>query len=238
MIVRNENNTLLLITQHDHAQLASEIVMGIRSEPILSGPDRDTVLLATREHDNGWHEVDIKPSIDPKLGHPYNFTSGPVLTKLQLWPRGISRVAQVNSQAGALVAEHALTVYRDRRDDPEWKSFFKSIATTRDTLLKESKNDLPNQTVFKEAYRCVRLGDLLSLHFCAGWTSPQEVLGYRTELHKTTQVITPDPFDGASVPLQVIARRIPARRYLDDAELQSALNASNPEFLIGTAHGK
>ena len=238
MIVRNEDNTLLLITQHDHARLASEILMAIRSEPILSGPDRETVLLATREHDNGWFEVDIKPSIDTKLGHPYNFTSGPVLTKLQLWPRGIARVAQVNSKAGALVAEHALTVYRDRIDDPEWKNFFRSIKTTRNNLLKKSESDPPNQIAFKEAYRCVRLGDLLSLNFCAGWTTPQQVLGYRAELHKTTLVITPDPFDGASVPLQVIARRIPARRYLHDADLQSTLNSSQPEFLVGTANGK
>jgi hypothetical protein len=54
VIVRDEGDTLLLITQPDHARLAEQILAAIRSEPVLDSPDRSVILLATREHDNGW----------------------------------------------------------------------------------------------------------------------------------------------------------------------------------------
>src|SRR5436309_2287155 len=114
MIVRDEGSSLLLITQPDHGRLAHDIVAAMRTETVLHGPGRDTILLATREHDNE---------------------------------------------------------------------------------------------------------------------------GYRAELRGSTLVIAPDPFEGRTVPLRVMARRIPSRRYVNDADLNAALAESVPEFLIGDARG-
>src|SRR5438876_58234 len=65
MIVRETNSDFLLITQPDHAELAEDIVRAMTTEPSLLGAARETILLATREHDNGWTEVDAFPTIDP-----------------------------------------------------------------------------------------------------------------------------------------------------------------------------
>ena len=80
MIVRNDEDTFLLITQPDHAQLAETLVSAIRTEPALTGPARRTILLATREHDNGWAEVDALPMVDPATGRPCDFMSGAAMT--------------------------------------------------------------------------------------------------------------------------------------------------------------
>ena len=137
MIVRDEGETFLLITQPDHARLAEQIVARMRTEPALESADRDVILLATREHDNGWIEVDAEPTIEPGTGRPRDFMSGPAAVKHDLWLRGIARAAKMDLRAGALVAEHALTVYGYRRGTAEWQSFFESVTALRDDLLKQ-----------------------------------------------------------------------------------------------------
>jgi hypothetical protein len=238
MIVRDEGATFLLITQPDHARLARDIVASIRTEPALQGAARETVLLATREHDNGWIEVDADPTIDPASGRPCDFIAGPANVKHELWPRGIRRAARADLRAGALVAQHAITVYSYRAGEPEWQPFFGPITAMRDELLRQvGAADGAAREAFDREYRCVRIGDSFSLQFCNGWTEPQETFGYTAELRGTTLLIAPDPFAGGSVPLRVIGRRIPARRYVNDADLRAAVAAAVPLIVEGDARG-
>lgn len=238
MIVRDEGATFLLITQPDHAQLAETIMAAIRTEPPLEGPARRTILLATREHDNGWTEVDAEPTIDPETGRPCDFMSGPARVKHELWPRGITRVAKTDPLAGALVAEHAVTVYGYRRSEPEWVPFFGTIEAMRDALLQRiGMFTGASRETFEADYRCVRLGDALSLQFCNAWTEPQTTLGYEASVNGPTLLVAPDPFGGATVPLRVIGRRIPARPYAHDADVRAALAAAAPEVIAGDARG-
>jgi len=238
VIVRDEGNALLLITQPDHARLAETIVASMRTEPGLAGGAGPVVLLATREHDNGWAEVDAEPTIDPASGRPRDFMTGPAAVKHELWLRGITRVATMNPRAGALVAEHALTVYGYRGQDAGWQPFFASIAAMRDDLLRQL-GIMPGgaREAFEAQYRCVQLGDAFSLHFCSGWTEPKQVLDYQVGMREDTLMISPDPFDGAAVPLHVPGRRIPARRYRDDADLRDAMTAAVPHVVVGQARG-
>ena len=235
MIVRNDSDTFLLITQPDHAQLAETLVRAIRTEPALAGDARHTILLATREHDNGWQEVDALPTVDPATGRPCDFMSGSAAVKHELWLRGIARAAKTDALAGALIAEHAVTVYGYRRTDPAWASFFTTIGSMRDALLQ--RIGFTERGVFDAYYRCVRLGDSFSLQFCNGWSDPSNTFGYRAEMQGTSLLIAPDPFDGKPVRLRVVGRRIPARAYRDDADLRAAIAASTPEIVTGTACG-
>lgn len=238
MIVRDDDSSFLLIAQHDHARLARDIVAAIRTEPALESDSRETILFATREHDNGWIEVDAEPTIDPDTGRPCDFIAGPARVKHDLWPRGIRRAAQSDPRAGALIAQHAVTVYAYRESEPEWQAFFGPITALRDDLLAQiGAGDGTAREAFDREYRSVRLGDSLSLQFCNGWTTPQETFDYRAELRGSSLVISPDPFAGASVPLRVMARRVPARRYTSDADLRKALAGSVPEVLEGEAIG-
>jgi hypothetical protein len=235
MIVRDDGDAFLLITQPDHAQLAETLVAAIRTEPALAGAARQTILFATREHDNGWIEVDALPEVDPATGRPCDFMSGSAPVKHELWLRGIARAAKEDALAGALIAEHAVTVYGYRRADPAWTSFFSTIASMRDALLQ--RIGFTERAVFDAYYRCVRLGDSFSLQFCNDWTDPSDTLGYRAEMRDTTLWIAPDPFAGETVTLRVVGRRIPARQYRDDAEIRAAIAAVAPEIVTGTAHG-
>ena len=238
MIVRDEGDTLLLITQPDHARLAEQILGAVRSEPALDSPDRPVILLATREHDNGWAEVDAEPAVDPDTGRPQDFLKGSVLLKQELWQRAIRRAARLDVRAGALTAQHALTVHSYRHSRPEWGPFFESISAMRDDLLQQAGlSSAASRQAFDAHYRCVRLADAFSLQFCNGWVGPDPILGYEASMHGEDLLITPDPFGGATVPLRVLGRRIPARRYEDDGDLRAALAATTPLVVEGTARG-
>jgi hypothetical protein len=239
VIVRDDGDSYVLITQPDHARLARDIVAAIRTEPELHAASRETVLFATREHDNGWTEVDSNPTIDPDTGRPCDFIAGPVHVKHELWPRGIRRAAESDPRAGALIAQHAITVYAYRATEPEWQPFFGPITALLDDLLEQiGAAHGPARDAFDREYRCVRLGDSFSLQFCNGWTAPQDTYGYSAELRGSSLVISPDPFDGGAIALRVLARRVPARRYASDADLRHALANAIPVFLEGEARGR
>jgi hypothetical protein len=238
MIVRDEGTSLLLITQPDHAQLAADLVSAMQTEPTLRSAARATILLATREHDNGWAEVDAEPTIEPSTGRPRDFMMGPAAVKYELWVRGITRVAKMDPQAGALVAQHAVTVYAYRQSDPAWRPFFTAITAMRDDLLQQlGMLTGARRDAFQAEYRCVQLGDAFSLQFCNAWPGPDDTLGYRATLRGDALLISPDPFGGATVPLRVGGRRIPVRRYRRDADLREALAASTPVVVSGVARG-
>jgi hypothetical protein len=218
--------------------LSETIMAAVRTEPPLEGPARRTILVATREHDNGWTEVDASPTVDPATGRPCDFMSGPAPVKHDLWLRGIARAAKSDGLAGALVAEHALTVYGYRRGEAGWAQLFSTIEGMRDALLQRlGMFSGASRDTFDAYYRCVRLGDMFSLQFCNAWTDPSTTLGYRAEMQGTTLLISPDPFAGATVALRVVGHRIPARRYRDDAQVRTAIAAVTPEIVIGTARG-
>jgi hypothetical protein len=237
MIVREEGTTFLLITQPDHARLSADLIAAVHTEPALRTAVRDTILLATREHDNGWAEVDAEATIEP-TGRPRDFMSGPAGVRQELWTRGVTRVAQMDPRAGALVAHHALTVYAYRQGDPDWRPFFGSIFTLRDDLLEQLglTTGAPREA-FDLEYRCVFLGDALSLQWCNAWPGPEEPLGYQATMDRHTLVVSPDPFGGAIVPFRVLGRRIPARRYHNDADLRASLAEAVPTLIEGEARG-
>jgi len=235
MIVRPDVHHLLLITQPDHAALAGRIMEAWHADGLPAHAHRDAILLATREHDNGWLEPDAAPQADPVSGAPFDFLEAPIAVRQTVWPRGVARLVEAHPYAAALVARHALNVYRRHRDSPEWSGFFATMAEKEaDALARASAGE---RAGWPADYRFLFLGDLVSLVFCNGWTQPFEAEGYRIILTPAGIQVAPDPFGGRRIPLAVAARRIPARRYASDAELRDALAAAPAVTLEGIAEG-
>jgi len=235
MIVRPDIHHLVLITQPDHAALAGRIMEAWRADGLPDHPHRGTVLLATHEHDGGWREPDAAPVADPVSGAPFDFLEAPIAIRQAVWPRGVARLVEAHPYAAALVARHALNVYRRHRDSADWSSFFTTMEHREaDALARASGAE---RAGWPTDYRFLFLGDLVSLVFCNGWTQPFEAEGYRIILTPAGIRVTPDPFGGARVPLVVAARRIPARRYASDADLRDALAAAPALTLEGVAEG-
>ena len=233
MIVQRAKTHLLVITQGDHAALAGRIMRAWQLGGLPDHPRREAILTATDHHDNGWQEEDATLHLN-ESGDPLDFVAVPSYVKQRIWPRATDRWAARSPYVAALIAQHALTVYGTLAQDPAWGSFFRLMTRTRDELI--ARSGIAPQDLASD-YPFVRTGDQLSLIFCNGWTAPLTGIGYKAILSGITLQITPDPFAGARVPLEVTARSLPATRYGSIADLRAALEAAPAVTLAGDAVG-
>ena len=247
MIVRRLESHLLLITQSDHAALAARIMTAWRAGGFRERASRARVLEATRLHDMGWAPVDAAPTVDPETGMPYDVVNVPVAVRQAAWPRALDQLAPQDRYAAALVAQHAITVYRRFGKDPEWEEFFANLQRRRDEFLEAEQ---ANRDGFLQDYAMVGMGDRLSLAFCYGWPEADGLDPYRARLHAGVNPleqadsgvvdggrleIKPDPFDGTAVPLSVAARLLPVRRFASDADLRKEMARARVVEVSGVA---
>jgi hypothetical protein len=234
VIVRTVPGGLLLVSQPDHAALAAEILEHWDLDP-LAPVWRDTLLYATRQHDNGWLDLDACPTIDGE-GRPYDFVGAPDAVRQAIWPRAIRRIERVKPLSGALVAQHALAIFSRYEGHAAWTPFFMEVASARDELL-GAHGALTGATreVFDRTYDLLHMADLASLIFCNGWADAHDDRGRRFILLGDTLTIAPDPFRGRIVDLRVRGRMIPDVRYGSSDALRRALKDASDRWLTGVA---
>ena len=206
MILRPTESFQLLITQPDHAALAARIMQEWSADGLPASPRRALILLAVEEHDNGWREVDASPLIDAATGRILDFITVADEVKRGVWPRALARLAHA-PYAAALVAEHALHVYRRYRPQPDWARHFEEMEDARARHL-AAASPLTLDDLLRD-YFFLRIGDLASLTFCNGWTEVQTDdlgYGYSIRLEEARLVVSPDPFAGRTIPIEVTAR--------------------------------
>jgi hypothetical protein len=221
-----------LIRQPDHAQLAGAIMA--RSVALADHPRRASILHAVAEHDNGWIEEDRVPVWNPADGGVFDFISAPDELRQRVWPRGVMRLAG-DPWSAALVAQHAETIYERCRPDSAWAAFFAEIDRLRGVMLGVSGLSMADLVA---DYVSVRLGDLISLAFCAGWTDEQRFDRWSVLRTGERVVVSPDIFGGEVVPMRVAARELPKRAFQSETELEAAWVESRTTTLIGEVAGR
>lgn len=227
MIIRTSGPALVFIRQPDHARLARRVMQ--HCLPLLANPRAASILYAVGEHDNGWAEADAAPMVDPQTGQPLDFVNAPAAARQDVWPRGIARLAP-DPWAAALVATHALTIYDRYRADTAWTAFFEQMETRQSDMLRASGGRLADLLA---DYAFVRLGDLISLVFCTAWTDEQGFAEWRVSGSGPTVMVTPDPFGGRTIPLEIAARQLPAQPFRSDEVLRDMLSRARRIVLRG-----
>jgi hypothetical protein len=201
---------------------------------LAARPRRASILNAVGQHDNGWAEPDGAPIVDPATGNPVDFVSAPLAIRHDVWPRAVQRLAH-DPWAAALVAQHATTVYERYWNDSDWTLFFARMTRLRDEMVSASGVE---PAALSADYVFVRLGDIISLAFCTGWTDALHFAEWTVFPTGTDVYVSPDPFGGAVIPLEVQVRVLPRGPYRTDAQLQSAFADANVITLHGTASGR
>jgi hypothetical protein len=102
---------LLVIRQSDHAFLAGFFAREWGNEKFSKPQPNGSFCLAVSEHDNGWSDWELQPTLDPKTHLPFSFMSIPTETHISLYQRGIERLVKVDHYAGLLVTMHAAELY-------------------------------------------------------------------------------------------------------------------------------
>jgi hypothetical protein len=263
VIIRPDGTRQLLITQPDHAVLAERMMREWRADGLPDSPRRDVILLAIERHDHGWASLDAAPLVDdesesacgpsearsrrarsawgwgPKRAEKkiVDFIGAPDDVKQRVWPEAVARL-DATSYAAALVAEHAVHIYRRHRTDPNWLAFFDEMEALRDRHLLRARplqmDDL------KRDYAFLRIGDLMSLTFCNGWTDVQkDDFGstYSFRLEGTRLMVTPDPFEGREIPFEISARALTQSGFKSSSEAQAVVAAAPTVVLQGVVAG-
>jgi hypothetical protein len=189
MIVQEQGDELILIRQTDHAVLSGFFAREWGNELFRRPEPFESLQLAASEHDNGWHEWELQPQIDPKTRLPYSFMSLPTDTHMELYQRGIERVVKSDRYAGLLVSMHASGLYdRARATIPGFSA--KYVKSTEAELVNgflqalklqqlRLKVDLRSDAATKEFVqdklletnsRRLEALDRLSLYFCMSST--------------------------------------------------------------------
>jgi hypothetical protein len=232
MIVRPAGSGVHLITQPDHARLAGRIME--RCAPLEAQPRRGSILRAIRDHDNGWADGDAAPGVHPATGAIVDFITAPVEVRQGVWPRAVEMLAD-DSFAAALVAQHAMVAYDRLRPDPAWAAFFVGMAARRDAWLARTMATLED---LEADYVYLRLGDVISLAFCTGASGLPPYAGWTVESSGGVVVVSPDPFAGAVVPMEVEAKPLGAAAFASDDALRQAVAAATPMTLRGEVRGR
>jgi len=237
VITREHGGRTLLITQPDHAELAAKIMKAWKRDGLERSGRRSDILLAIEQHDNGWREPDSQPILDPQTGRILDFMTAPDEVRRSVWPCAANRLAGT-PYAAALVAQHAIHIYRRYRGEPEWDRFFGEMEKVREHFLEAA--GIRGLDDLRRDYLFVRVADLASLTFCCGWAEPQNDdagSGYSVRLDGETLLISPDPFEGAQVELGVPARVMPGAFFSSEADARQAYGDAPVERLTGVARG-
>ena len=234
MIVNTSVRPALLITQPDHAALAATIMRGWQRGGLPESPRHVALMLAIQAHDNGWQEVDVEPCLDPATGRVLDFIHVPEDVRHAVWRRGVSRL-EGEPYAAALVAQHALHIYRRMRQQPGWRQFFVDMTSTRDRNLSAAHETI--ETLQRE-YAFLRLADLASLTFCGVEADGQaQEMGYEIRLEGTCLVVSPDPYAGATIPLEITGRELDLAAFASPADARAAWTSAPRRTITGTVTG-
>src|SRR5262245_34811124 len=194
MIVLPAGDSLLLITQPDHAALARRVIERWKLPDLAHHPRLASLLYAIEHHDDGWLEVDAVPSIRED-GQVADFVTAPLAVRQGVWPRCVSALS-ANPFAAALVAEHARYVYLGHRGKLEWSDFFAEMERLRSQYAAAAGVSLSE---LQQDYAFLRLGDLISLAFCNHWTEAKEDFHFTIRWRDNRVIVSPDPFGEAVV---------------------------------------
>jgi len=192
------------------------------------------VMLAIQAHDNGWQEVDVEPCLDPATGRVLDFVRVPEDVRHAVWRRGVARLGG-EPYAAALVAQHALHIYRRMRQQPGWRQFFVEMTAARDRHLLAAHEAI--ETLQRE-YAFLRLADLASLTFCGVDTAGQaQEMGYDIHFADSRLVVSPDPYAGATIPLEITGRELDLASFASPADARAAWQSAPRRTVTGVVTG-
>jgi hypothetical protein len=223
VIVRDSGSCWQVVLQTDHADLSAAFA---RQWAALDGR-RDSLILATERHDDGWAVWEQAPRFDPAGQRPVNFLDVDISAHLAFYRAGIAAVSDQDPYAGLLVSMHGAGIYRQRYgSDP-------ALSLTRVGETKEAIDAFVSEQEAAYGPRMEQIGvsederwrdyyllqiyDRLSLYFCMRDVEAGEsaVFGdYTLEpVEPWTVRITPFPFAEAPARFSLVRRLVPMRTW-------------------------
>jgi hypothetical protein len=235
VIIRRSASSQQLITQPEHAALAARFMRQWQENHFPESSRKASILHAVEQHDCGWADIDEALVVHEATGQLLDFLQVSDAVKRDTSSRGIEQLSS-DPYAAALVTQHRLHVYRRYAEHPEWRAFMADLTAARDAYLHAAGQTSPGQ-LFSD-YAFVRAGDLASLAFCNNWANVDpDGCGYVMRLAGTSLFVSPDPFGGRTVEIEIDAREIAHQSFSSAADARRAVAAAKVVTLRGLVTG-
>jgi hypothetical protein len=183
MVSRYDDSRLLLILQIDHSRVAGLLAAHWGNDLFAPLRPYASMVVAAQEHDSGWWDWEIKPTINDQ-GYPIDYinTSKSLgKSKLDFFRNGIERVAQQDPYAGLIDLMHGvglltrgyglLKYMPDYSPDPQVQDFLRDEEALRLQLLQtlrssETYRDLATDEHIWTNYKLMEIFDQLGQFIC------------------------------------------------------------------------
>ncbi len=153
MVGRYDNAHLLIVLQIDHSRVAGLLAAHWGNLEFAPLKPHASMVLAAQEHDNGWWDWEIKPTLNAQGFPPDYIGSAKHLGRvwLDFYRHGIERLGERDLYAGYIVSMHGegllaqgmglLPYMPDYSGDLQAQEFIREQKTFRAKLLEELRHD-------------------------------------------------------------------------------------------------
>jgi hypothetical protein len=114
MLVTRRHGELWLITHPEHGRVAGELCRRWGNDLFQTPAQHEALFGAATHHDDGWYELDGRPSFNADEARPAHFLELPLEVTVGPYGRGVDSVYARDSHAGALVSMHWAGLYHTR----------------------------------------------------------------------------------------------------------------------------
>lgn len=164
MIVREQEDAFIMIDQHHHASISSQLYESIKEEfTIKQDHTRNSLRTAIDLHDVGWKPFDSSPMWNDEKNIPYDFITLPNTIKSVLYKNGVDIVAQENNYAALLCSHHYVRFLQ--KDSNKYSKQFIQSEKQRQMNIINTFNSFHNNS-FSAHYELLQFFDNLSLFIC------------------------------------------------------------------------
>jgi hypothetical protein len=204
LLRRLEDGTTIAIGQASHAWVSGQLARAWGNERFAAPEPFEEVCLAAEQHDVGWTEWDLRPSLNPASGLPYTFIELPVSAHIELWSAAPAKLGTQSRYAAVLTSMHGTTLQSRRvleRLELADRALVERYLEQQRALQRELIGLLgADRDQLERNRRLLWAWDGISLALCLGWQTlmndvPAAAGDAELELEMTgTDVFTLDPW--------------------------------------------
>lgn len=181
MVLPYAEQSLLLILQIDHSRVAGQLAAHWGNAEFAGLDPYSSMVLGAQEHDSGWWEWEIRPTLGPD-GRPLDYQGGGKVlgqTWLDFYSHGIQRVAEQDPYAGYMVSMHGAGLVNrgfglrptmpDRTSDPGVPKFLGQQQSLRDHLklsLQAEMGELASDDALWLNFKYMEVFDQMAQFIC------------------------------------------------------------------------
>lgn len=162
MILREDLDNYILITQHDHAYIAGELLTHFKKE-FIAVEHFESFKFAVHQHDRAWIIPDSHPLLNDVTQQPFTFLDFPEKLRLNFYKLGIEQVNQANSYAALLCSMHYCDLAASSSSETATQ-FIERERLRQNHLI--SKLKIPHTRLLKYQLQILKFCDELSLYIC------------------------------------------------------------------------